>query len=157
MMTMMVLALFFSSGPQVEAFQLGKANFRGIFPPNAKLLKRGFKLAMISKETQIEIEKQITSATGTKFTIGSVRGGSGGGGGAAVGTVSDTSKPPREYFYKAASGASGCDMLFAEYRGVSEMFDTKTIRVPEPICKGTTDSGAFIVFEKLSVRCIRYH
>ena len=44
---------------------------------------------------------------------------------------------------------SGINMLNAEFEGFKEMFHTNTIRVPEPICFGITDNGAYIILEKL--------
>jgi len=45
---------------------------------------------------------------------------------------------------------SGINMLNAEFEGVKEMFHTNTIRVPEPICFGTTEYGGYIILEKLN-------
>lgn len=42
-------------------------------------------------------------------------------------------------------------MLRAEYFGVKEIYDTGTIRVPQPIAVGVSDYDAFVVFEKLSM------
>jgi fructosamine-3-kinase len=50
-----------------------------------------------------------------------------------------------KYFYKS-TGSWGLDMLHAEYTGVKAMFETKTIRVPRPVCVGTSDKNAFVVF-----------
>ena len=42
-------------------------------------------------------------------------------------------------------------MLRAEYFGVKEIYDTGTIRVPQPIAIGVSDYDAFVVFEKLNL------
>ena len=106
-------------------------------------------LSMISGELKLEIERSLTTATGQKFVVENRSGGGGGGGGASVGTISDGKQ--HEYFYKIARGGSGYDMLSAEYNGVLEMYNTKTIRVPKPIVFGSCDYDAFVIFEKLSM------
>lgn len=72
-------------------------------------------------------------------------GGYSGGGGASTSAVED--EEGTKYFVKAASG--GKDMLRAEYLGVKDMSDTKTIRVPTPVCYGEYQNRAFAVFEYL--------
>lgn len=42
-------------------------------------------------------------------------------------------------------------MLRAEERGVRAMFETNTIRVPKPLCTGTTTSKAYVAFEYLKM------
>lgn len=76
-------------------------------------------------------------------------GGYAGGGGASTGAAKDTSTG-KKYFYKS-TGHWGLDMLRAEYRGISDMYETHTIRVPEPIAVGTSDSNAFVLFEYMSM------
>eukprot|EP01035_Chromulina_nebulosa_P036742 gene36742-49536_t len=98
------------------------------------------------------ISREITASTGDKYSAISFRdnagGGGGGGGGARVGSVVDTYQ--REYFVKSGSLAQ-YDMLRAEYFGVKEIYDTGTIRVPQPIAVGVSDYDSFVVFEKLSM------
>ena len=45
----------------------------------------------------------------------------------------------------------GFDMLRTEYEGIKVMHDTKSIKVPEPICYGSADYNSFAVFEKLNL------
>ena len=52
-----------------------------------------------------------------------------------------------KYFVKAASGEY--DMLRAEYLGIKEMYETQTIRVPQPIAFGQHNNRAFVIFEYL--------
>jgi fructosamine-3-kinase len=104
----------------------------------------------IDGELQSEIQKKIKQSTGSEFIISRSSGGSGGGGGASVGIISDTSNPPRDYFYKMARGASGYDMLHAEFEGISDMYNTHTIKVPKPICFGSADYDNFVIFEKIN-------
>ncbi|CAM9386519.1 unnamed protein product, partial [Phaeothamnion confervicola] len=80
----------------------------------------------------------------------SLQGRSGGGGGAAVGTIVDAGGSDAKFFFKS-TGISGFDMLNAEYVGVKEMAKTTTVRVPEPVCVGTSASNAFLVFEYLNM------
>ena len=42
-------------------------------------------------------------------------------------------------------------MFEAEYEGLSAMYDTQTIRVPQPLCCGTAEDCAFIVTEWLDL------
>jgi fructosamine-3-kinase len=73
-------------------------------------------------------------------------GGFSGGGGASTSAVVDPATGTK-YFVKAASGAK--DMLLAEYLGVKDMAETKTIRVPTPVAFGEHGSRAFVIFEHL--------
>lgn len=65
-----------------------------------------------------------------------------------MGTIIDDSG--KEFFIKRGS-MSDYAMLNAEYQGIKEIFETKTIRVPQPICVGSCDGDAYVVFEKLSM------
>ena len=77
-------------------------------------------------------------------------GGASGGGGATTMAVKDLLTGTK-YFVKTAPMSP---MLFGEYTGVKEMYDTSTIRVPRPITFGEykqlNKSGiSFVVFEYL--------
>jgi len=72
-----------------------------------------------------------------------------GGGGATTGLIIDSTSK-QEYFYKSTS-LFGYAMLQAEFAGIKEMYETKTIKVPEPVAIGTSSHNAFVVFEKLSL------
>ncbi|GMH73061.1 hypothetical protein TL16_g06085, partial [Triparma laevis f. inornata] len=81
------------------------------------------------------------------------KGGGGGSGFASTGVCEDTSTS-KHYFYKKGSGSADEKMLHAEFEGVKEMFQTNTIRVPEPLAFGSKDeyeSGPFVVFEYLDI------
>jgi hypothetical protein len=105
--------------------------------------------SMIAGELKSEMERAVAAATGAPFEIVSRGGGfGGGGGGASVGTISNGKT---EYFYKLARGGTGYDMLSAEYNGVLDMYNTRTIRVPKPVAFGSVDFDAFVVFEKLAM------
>jgi fructosamine-3-kinase len=92
------------------------------------------------------ISEHISEVTGEKFVIENRR--SVGGGcinqGYAIGN-SD-----RTYFVKL-NQADQVDMFAAEALGLKEMWSTKTIRVPQPICYGTTNNSAYIVQEYLEL------
>ena len=107
-------------------------------------------LSMFSELVLSSISKEISDATNEKFVASFSSSGSGGGGGASVGTIKDENTN-QEYFVKMASAGSGYEMLNAEYLGIKEMYDSNTIRVPQPICRGSTDFNSFVVFEKLSM------
>jgi fructosamine-3-kinase len=73
---------------------------------------------------------------------------SGGGGGASTYALIDTLSQTK-YFRKTAVG--GYKMLLGEYSGVKEMANTRTIRVPEPVCidEYPPRRQAFLIFEYL--------
>jgi len=56
----------------------------------------------------------------------------------------------QKYFVKVGSTRQ-YDMLKAEYIGVREMYNTKTIRVPKAIGHGSTATQAYAVFEHLNL------
>ncbi|MFW6357931.1 MAG: fructosamine kinase family protein [Chroococcales cyanobacterium] len=93
-----------------------------------------------------EIAEKISQATGKSFAIQDRR--SVGGGcinqGYVISDGTDT------YFIKF-NRASEYEMFAAEALGLKEMYETKTIRIPQPICWGTTDSSAYIVMEWLEL------
>lgn len=92
------------------------------------------------------IAEHISQETGEKFVIENRR--SVGGGCINQGyTITDND---RTYFVKL-NQASQVDMFAAEALGLQEMWSTKTIRVPQPICYGTADNSAYIVQEYLKL------
>jgi len=95
------------------------------------------------------VQSEISAATGQSCIIKSGNSGFGGGGGASVGSLIDEVSGVR-YFYKSGSLFS-YEMLNAEFEGVKEMFETNTIKVPRPICKGTSSGNSFVVFEYLAI------
>jgi len=91
---------------------------------------------------------ELSKTLGRSVTLDRVGGGAAGGGGASVSTAlaSDGTK----YFVKHGR-LDDFAMLSAEATGVRAMYDTGTIKVPEPFCAGTSDSNSFAVFECLDL------
>ncbi|NNE38899.1 MAG: phosphotransferase [Gammaproteobacteria bacterium] len=94
--------------------------------------------------TQKEIEKAITQATGEKARITDFR--------SATGGCINNSRivhleDDRRFFIKSPPGGEQYPGMFAaEFRGLSLMADTSTIRVPQPVCH----DNHFIVLEAFS-------
>jgi fructosamine-3-kinase len=93
-----------------------------------------------------EIDSQISQATGEKFQTQQRRSVSGG----CINQGYFLSDGTRTYFVKL-NQASQVAMFEAEALGVKQMYDTNTIRVPKPICYGTTGSCCYIVLEWLDM------
>jgi fructosamine-3-kinase len=62
-------------------------------------------------------------------------------------TISDHKKT---YFVKL-NQASQVGMFEAEILGLQQIYNTNTIRVPQPLCWGTTDNSSYIVLEWLEM------
>ena len=103
---------------------------------------------MTSKDVLVKVSQEISRATGQPFTGISNSGGGGAGGSGASTFIITDKKSARDYFVKM-SNLGGFDMLRTEYEGVKVIYETQTIRVPQPICYGTADYNSFVVFEKL--------
>ena len=109
-----------------------------------------FVVKMIEGESLLTtINREISANVGRSFKGNYESSGMGGGGGASVGVIKDPST--NEAFFYKSSGLMGYNMLQAEYIGIKEMYDTHTIRVPKPICYGTSSSNSYVVFERLSL------
>ena len=90
------------------------------------------------------IAQDITRATGQPFDIQDRRS----VGGGSINQAFRISDGDRDYFLKLNQVAQYA-MFEAEALGLREMSDTKTIRVPKPICWGTADGSCYIVMEYL--------
>jgi fructosamine-3-kinase len=55
-----------------------------------------------------------------------------------------------EFFFKSSSKLSGHSALLGEFRGIEEIYSTKTIRVPRPVALLQNDVNSFAIFEKIS-------
>lgn len=92
------------------------------------------------------IATRITEVTGEKFQIDNRRSVSGG----CINQGYQISDSSRSYFVKL-NQASQVAMFEAEALGLQQMWDTQTIRVPQPICWGTEGNSAYIVLEWLDL------
>ncbi|EFA74151.1 fructosamine kinase family protein [Cylindrospermopsis raciborskii CENA303] len=93
-----------------------------------------------------EIDRQISEVTGQKFqTIhkSSVSGG-------CINQGYAISNGNITYFVKTNQASQG-EMFAAEMLSLRQMYETKTIRVPQPLCWGTTDNCSYIVLEWLEM------
>ncbi|MGQ4649145.1 fructosamine kinase family protein [Lyngbya aestuarii] len=93
-----------------------------------------------------EITNQISQVTGQAFEINHRRSVGGGCINQSYALIGDTCT----YFVKL-SQASQVQMFEAEALGLKQMFATKTILVPKPICLGTAADSAYIVLEWLEL------
>jgi len=89
-----------------------------------------------------EIEQAIRARTGSRFHIDSkcpV-------GGGCINDAYRVTGQGSNYFIKL-NQSSRLDMFEAEFDGLSEMFDTGTIRVPKPLLSGVAGHKSFLVME----------
>ncbi len=93
-----------------------------------------------------QIAARIAEATGEDFQINNRRSVSGGCINQGYAVVGNSAT----YFVKL-NKASQIQMFEAEALGLKQMLETKTIRVPKPICFGTTTDFAYIVLEWLEL------
>lgn len=91
-----------------------------------------------------EIASHISNVTGETFEIKNRRTVSGGCINQGYAVSGDTAT----YFVKL-NQAAYIEMFDAEALGLNQMLDSKTIRVPKPICVGTAGDSAYIVMEWL--------
>jgi protein-ribulosamine 3-kinase len=92
------------------------------------------------------IEKQIEQATGSPFHIAGNQSMVGG----SINTACRVADDDRQYFIKT-NHERHADMFEAEAQGLLEMAESKTIRVPEPVCYGSFDKQCFVVMEYLEL------
>ncbi len=93
-----------------------------------------------------EIDNQISQATGKKFQTQEAKS----QGGGCINQSYAISNGEITYFVKL-NQPSQAAMFVAEALGLEQMFKTGTIRVPQPICWGTTDNSSYIVMEWLEM------
>ena len=92
------------------------------------------------------IAKEISQATKTTFEITNTRSVGGGCINQGYKLVGNNNS----YFVKL-NQASKADMFQAEALGLKQMYATKTITIPKPICWGTAESSSYIVLEWLDL------
>jgi fructosamine-3-kinase len=92
------------------------------------------------------IAQRVSAKTGTPFTMQDHRS----VGGGCINQAYRISDGHRHFFLKC-NQASQIAMFEAEALGLQEMYDSHTIRVPQPLCWGLADSSAYIVMEWLDL------
>ncbi|MHB1949917.1 MAG: fructosamine kinase family protein [Acidiferrobacteraceae bacterium] len=93
------------------------------------------------------IAQQISNVTGRTLVIRAVRPVQGG----SINSASVIEDDDRRFFVKH-NDPSRIDMFRAEAAGLQEIAGSLTVRVPKPLCWGTTDHVSYIVLEYLSLR-----
>jgi len=92
------------------------------------------------------ISNHITSTTGSFFSIESKYSVAGG----SINSAYVIADQERRYFVKT-NHASRVQMFHAELEGLTAIAEADAIKVPAPICVGSTDRNAYIVMEYLSI------
>lgn len=93
-----------------------------------------------------EIAAQISQATGQPFRVEHRRS----VGGGSVNQAYAVTEGDRAYFVKL-NQIDRVEMFAAEALGLRQLFDSQTIRVPQPIAWGSAGSSAYIVLEWLDI------
>ncbi|NMF59035.1 fructosamine kinase family protein [Pseudanabaena yagii] len=93
-----------------------------------------------------EIAIAISQATGAKFTSDRRQAQSGG----CINQTTKISDGKRDFFVKTNT-ANQLDMFVAEAIALQQMYATKTMRVPQPICWGIAGEAAYLVMENLDL------
>ncbi|MCW6036580.1 fructosamine kinase family protein [Spirulina subsalsa FACHB-351] len=91
-----------------------------------------------------EIAKQISQAIGQPFTVETRRSVSGG----CINQGYAIADGQRTYFVKVNT-ASQVEMFAAEALGLKQMYETQSIRVPQPLTWGVAGNSSYIVMEWL--------
>jgi fructosamine-3-kinase len=92
------------------------------------------------------IARAITQATGEIFRPESRQGVSGGD----INTAEILKGGGRSYFVKS-NDATRLDMFAAESEGLTEIANSRTVHVPQPVCLGTHGDRAYLVLEYLDI------
>jgi fructosamine-3-kinase len=93
-----------------------------------------------------EIAIAISQTTGEKFTPDRRQAKSGG----CINQTTKLSDDKRDFFVKT-NAANRLDMFVAEAIALKQIYETKTIRVPQPICWGIAGETAYLVMENLDL------
>ncbi|MBK1988005.1 fructosamine kinase family protein [Sphaerospermopsis aphanizomenoides BCCUSP55] len=93
-----------------------------------------------------EIDNHISQVTNQKFKTSQYSSVSGG----CINQGYAISNGKSTYFVKLNQASQG-EMFAAEMLGLQQMYNTKTIRVPQPLCWGTTGNSSYIVLEWLEM------
>jgi len=101
-------------------------------------------MASLSPDLAVHIAQQIQSITAQPFSVQSQKS----IGGGCINQALKISDDRRSFFVKT-NGAHQLAMFEAECEGLSELYQSRTLRVPQPICSGKAAGKAFIVMEYL--------
>ncbi|TAE61772.1 MAG: fructosamine kinase family protein [Nostocales cyanobacterium] len=93
-----------------------------------------------------EIDNHITKITGEKFQTSQSKS----VGGGCINQAYTISDGKITYFVKLNTANQG-EMFAAEMLGLQQMYETHTIRVPKPVCWGTTNNSSYLVLEYLNI------
>ena len=93
-----------------------------------------------------EIARKIAEKTATQFVIEQTRS----VGGGCINQAYQIQGKDKNYFVKL-NQASRVEMFQAEALGLRQMYATKTITIPEPICWGIAGDSAYLVLEWLEL------
>ncbi|AFY93984.1 fructosamine kinase family protein [Chamaesiphon minutus] len=110
---------------------------------------------MSDRQIWTDIEANITQATGQQFALGDRR--SIGGGcinqvySIANSLVSSSTLDRSDRYFVKLNQANLVEMFAAEARGLIEIAATATIKVPIPICWGTSGDRSYLVLEYLEL------
>lgn len=88
---------------------------------------------------------EISAATGQHFASPAERSVDGG----SINSTWVLASAGQQYFVKLNRPAL-LDMFIAEAEGLQEMASSRTIRVPAPVCYGTSGAGSFLVLEYIA-------
>lgn len=103
-------------------------------------------MAPLASELAAHIAQHISDVTASSFTVQSQQS----IGGGCINQAVKVSDDQRAFFVKT-NQAHQLAMFEAECDGLQEMYESQTIRVPQPICTGTAAGKAYIVMEYLSL------
>ena len=103
-------------------------------------------MAPLSSALAGHIAHRIQAEIGGSFAITEQRS----IGGGCINQAVQVKGAQRSFFVKTNS-AHRLAMFEAECAGLLEMYESQTIRVPQPICTGSAEGSAFIVMEYLSL------
>lgn len=96
--------------------------------------------------TWTAIAQHIASATGDPFTVRSRQA----VGGGCINSATVLQDGNRRYFIKL-NDATRLSMFEAEADGLKEIAQTRSVRVPLPLCAGTVDGSSYLVLEHLDL------
>ncbi len=109
-------------------------------------------MVLLSSAAADRIASRISEVTGSSFEIGTQQSVSGG----CINQAAKVSDGNRTFFVKT-NRADQLAMFEAERDGLQEMLDSRSIRVPQPLCCGVAGTLSYIVMEWLDLGGGRSH